>query len=610
MSARDDGAVRRRLPIALLASLLLAAGLAAAPGAGPAAAAVPNPPRGLPYWSGWDIARDVVTLPDGNGGYVLDGFGGLHPFGRRGHAAPAAITSAPYWSGWDIARAVALTGPARGYLLDGFGGVHRFGGAAPIATPLPYWRGRDLARDLVVLPDRSGGFVLDAQGGVYPFAIGAGSAPSRPGGAPYWPYPIARDLDLLSDGSGGFVLDGYGALHPVGSPSVKPDSPTPYWLGWDIARAVTLLPDRTGGYLLDGYGGLHPFSLGSGPPTLTLDAGFMTGLVRPWDLGFTPDGWLLYTERPNGISAARADGTARRLLHTPPDLFVGSEGGTLGLAIDPGYATNHRVYVCHSSTAPDVRLVRYVVAYTAGAPTSLTGATPIMTGAPRGSGRHNGCRPRFGPDGALWVGTGDAAIGTAPQDLGSLGGKVLRITTTGAAAPGNPALGAGADPRIWSWGHRNVQGIAFAPGAPAWHGYSVEHGTDRDDEVNRLVAGNFGWDPVPGYDETRPMTDLVKFPSAVVASWRSGFPTIAPSGATFLTGAQWRGWQGALAVAVLKGAQLRVLFPQPNGGVTGTTVALGNGVRLRSAVQGPDGALYLSTDGRAAGDQIWRVVPG
>ncbi len=600
--------MRRRLTALLVATAVVATIAAAvAPAPRPAAAAVPNPPAGAPYWAGWDIARGVTLLPDGNGGFVLDGFGGLHPFGRRGHAAPAPPAGLPYWNGFDIARGVALAGPASGYLLDGYGGIHRFGGAPAITTPLPYWPGIDVARALVLLPDHTGGYLLDAQGGIFPFGIGGAAAPTRPAGAPYWGYRIARGLDLLSDGSGGVVLDGYGGLRRVGAPSVVPDSPTPYWLGWDIARAVALLPDRGGGFVLDGYGGLHPFSLGTRPPTLTVTQSFMGGLNRPWDLGFTPDGWLLYTERPNGISAARADGSGRRLLLRPPDLFVGSEGGTLGLAIDPAYASNRRIYVCYTSTAADVRVVRYVV--DAGT-TTLTAATPILTGAPLTSGRHSGCRPRFGPDGMLWVGTGDAAVGTVPQDLGSLGGKVLRIDTNGGPAAGNPTLGGGADPRIWSSGHRNVQGIAFAPGAPAWHGFQVEHGTDRDDEVNRLVPGNFGWDPVPGYDESRPMTDRVKFPAAVVAAWSSGFPTIAPSGATFLTGAQWRGWNGALAVAVLKGAQLRVFFPQPNGAITGSVAALQLGVRLRSVVQGPDGALYVSTDARPGGDQIWRVNPG
>jgi glucose/arabinose dehydrogenase len=603
--------VRRHLGLALVAAIVAGlagfTGVVAGGGARHAAASVPSPARGAPYWGGWDIARDVVLQPSGNGGFVLDGFGGVHPFGRRGHAPPARPAGLPYWDGWDIARGVALLGPTSGYVLDGFGGLHPFGGAPTPTGALPYWPGVDVARDVVLRPDHTGGYLLDAQGGIFPFSVGAGSAPARPGGAPYWGYAIARDLDLLADGSGGFVLDGYGGLHRVGSPSVVPDSPSPYWLGWDITRGLALVPDRSGGFVLDGYGGLHPFSLGSGEPGLALDRGFMTGLDHPWDLGFTPDGWLVYTERAEGIAAAHADGTGRRPLLRPADLFVNSEGGTLGVAIDPAYALNRRIYVCYTSTATDVRLVRYVVDPSV---TALTDATPIMTGAPRTSGRHSGCRPRFGPDGALWVGTGDAATGTNPQSLTSLGGKVLRIDTNGAAATGNPSLGPGADPRIWSFGHRNVQGLAFAPGTPAWRGYSIEHGTDRDDEVDRLVPGNFGWDPVPGYDESRPMTDLGKFPSAVRASWSSGFPTIAPSGATFLTGSRWGSWNGALAVAVLKGAQLRVYFPQSDGAITGTLVRLQDGVRLRSAVQGPDGNLYVSTDARAGGDQIWKVVPG
>ena len=126
---------------------------------------------------------------------------------------------------------------------------------------------------------------------------------------------------------------------------------------------------------------------------------------------------------------------------------------------------------------------------------------------------------------------------------------------------------------------------------------------------NRLVTGNFGWDPIPGYDESRPMTDLVKFPSAVSAVWSSGYPTIAPSGATFLTGGQWRSWQGALAVGVLKGMHLRVFFVRSDGSIRVTTSRLSLGIRLRTPVEGPDGNLYVTTDARPGGDQILRVRP-
>jgi glucose/arabinose dehydrogenase len=138
----------------------------------------------------------------------------------------------------------------------------------------------------------------------------------------------------------------------------------------------------------------------------------------------------------------------------------------------------------------------------------------------------------------------------------------------------------------------------------------VEHGPTRDDEINVLVAGgNYGWDPVPGYDESVPMTDVVKFPGARRAIWSSGFPTIATSGATFLEGDRWRDWDGALAVANLKGAHLRVLSLDASNGVTGEAVALTTFGRLRTPVLGPDGSLYVTTSNGGGTDRILRVTP-
>ena len=223
----------------------------------------------------------------------------------------------------------------------------------------------------------------------------------------------------------------------------------------------------------------------------------------------------------------------------------------LGLAVDPQFASNGYVFVCMASTAgavDDVRVVRFTL--------SQNGATvlarqDVFTGLPLTTGRHSGCRPRFGPDNVLWVGTGDSATGTVPQNPLSGGGKVLRLNRDGTSAAGNPFGLA-----WYTRGHRNLQGLAFRPsdGMP----FSVEHGTFRDDEINVLVAGgNYGWDPVPGYNELRPMTDLTKFSDAQVAKWSSGAPTIAPSGATFISGSKWGAWNGALAVAVLKAQQLQ-----------------------------------------------------
>jgi glucose/arabinose dehydrogenase len=328
-------------------------------------------------------------------------------------------------------------------------------------------------------------------------------------------------------------------------------------------------------------------------------------LSQPWDIGFTPDGTMLYTEKPGRIDAFIGGST--RVLATVADVRNLGEGGLMGLAVDPQFASNRYIYTCMASTisgSADVRVVRWTVnaGYTA-----LTNRLDIITGIPAASnGRHSGCRPRFGPDGYLWVGTGDAAIGTHPQDKQSLGGKVLRVDRNGAGAPGNP--GGAFRPQIYTYGHRNVQGIAFRPSDGA--AFSIEHGTSCDDEVNRLVAGaNYGWDPVPGYDESRPMTDLVKFPSAKPAVWRSGCPTIAPSGGTFVDGPHaWNGWNNQLALAVLKGTELRVLATYDGSDEPETTwVRIEDQGRLRSAVQGPDGNLYIAQD--ASPGKILKVTP-
>lgn len=292
-------------------------------------------------------------------------------------------------------------------------------------------------------------------------------------------------------------------------------------------------------------------------------------------------------------------------LGTPPLSAPSGEGGVMGLAVDPNFAspTSRFIYVCYS-TASDNRVVRFTVPDPPVANNSLTAPSILVSGIPR-AGSHNGCRVRFASDGALWITTGDAGNGTNPQNGNSLGGKVLRVNP----ADGSPAAGNPAGTRVWTYGHRNVQGIAFQPGSG--QPYSTEHGPDVNDEVNRLEpGGNGGWDPVPGYDQSVPMTDLVKFPLAMIPAWRSGDSfTLAPSGATFLSGAQWKSWNGALLVAFQKDRKARVMFLDGNGNVSFATQILANGDRLRSVVQGPDGNLYVTTDNGGGNDEIWMVEP-
>lgn len=343
----------------------------------------------------------------------------------------------------------------------------------------------------------------------------------------------------------------------------------------------------------------------SGVPTLN-KAVIVSNLSNPWDMAFVSDGTMFFTQRGGTLSVRETNGTVRQVTAIS-EVVANGEGGLMGLALDPDFANNRYIYMGLSSNfggSTDNRVVRWTInsGYTA-----LNNRTDVVTGISYSTGRHSGCRIKFGPDGYLWIGTGDAAIGTAPQNKSVLGGKVLRVDRDGNAAPGN--AGAGFDPRIYTYGHRNVQGIMFRPGTG--QPFNVEHGTGRDDELNKLIAGaNYGYDPVPGYDESVPMTDTTKFPSAITATWTSGNPTIAPSGGTFLSGSQWKDWNGRAAVAVLKDKFLMILELNTAGtSVLSNSEAFENDdYRLRSAVQGPDGNLYISTD-NGSGDQIWRITP-
>lgn len=343
-------------------------------------------------------------------------------------------------------------------------------------------------------------------------------------------------------------------------------------------------------------------------PQLTTKV-IVSGRSNIWEVAFLPTQEMLFTERKGTLSIVKNGQPAT--LRTIEDVAAKGEGGLMGLAVDPAFAENRFIYTCYNSTKNDVRVVRWRIAPDAA---SLDARTDIVTGIPTNTsgqpGRHSGCRLAFGPDGYLWVGTGDTARGDTSIQPKSLGGKTLRVDRNGGAAPGN--VGGQYDPRIFSYGHRNVQGIAFF-NAPKQGilGVSVEHGSNVDDEVNVLRAGNFGWAPKPqGYDETGvPMTDKTRFPDAIDAIWSSGSPTQAPSGATIVHGDKWKAWDGRLMVAVLKAQHLKVLTIDDQLKVTAEQRVFESQFgRIRTAVQGPDGNLYLSTD-NSSNNQIIRVTP-
>lgn len=361
---------------------------------------------------------------------------------------------------------------------------------------------------------------------------------------------------------------------------------------------------------------VYATALAAGTPSLTRSV-VMSGLKNPWDIAFTPDGAMLYTERSVGLSVRMADGT-NRLLFNPADMVADAQCGMLGVAIDPQFTVNRTVYLYMSSNAggaPDSRIVS--IALDAGY-AHASGRRDILTGITYSNGEHCGGRVRFGPDEYLYVTTGDTRQGVVPQSLVHLGGKVLRIDRDGNPAPGNNPP-AGAHPAIYAYGFRNVQGIAFRPGSGT--PYISEHGPGYTDEVTPLRAGgNGGWDPFCaggsdtgvqycGYNGTTSMTDTNRFPNAMLPAWNNGRLSEGMSGSAFLSGAQWRDWHGALVVGLMAGRRLELLKLDAAGTTATSTPLLDTlGVRLRAPVLAPDGSLYVTTDGIPGGDEIWRLV--
>jgi glucose/arabinose dehydrogenase len=315
------------------------------------------------------------------------------------------------------------------------------------------------------------------------------------------------------------------------------------------------------------------------------------GLEAPWALAFAPDGRLFVTERPGRLRVVAGDQLDPAPVATLAVAAVG-EGGLLGLALDPDYAASGRLYVCHTADKGGV-LVNRVVALVvregrAGEPRVLLDDIP-------GARVHDGCRLKFGPDGKLYVTTGDAAEPRRAQQPDSLAGKILRLEADGSVPADNPHPGS----PVYSLGHRNPQGLAWDAASRL---VAAEHGPWGRDEINHVQPGrNYGWPEVAGRGGGGRYVDPLL---------DSGAGTWAPSGIAFLG--------DHLYVAGLRGQRLlRVLFTPDLDGIVSTAALLeGTHGRLRDVVVGPDGALYVATsnrDGRGSpapdDDRILRVVP-
>ncbi len=405
-----------------------------------------------------------------------------------------------------------------------------------------------------------------------------------------------------------------------------------------------------------------PVLVEAGPNTTSLEHTYvLSDLENPWDMAFLDDGTMFFTEKCKGLSVLMPSGEVNALLGmdgsegygtTADDLFCDGQAGMNGVAVDPDFADNRRIYVYSTSNLSDPqtnRLMRLVVNEdftNVSDRTDIVDDVPYKTAAtdhPFGdTGAHNGGRVRFNPaDGFLYLTTGDTHNGEVPQSPTLMGSKVLRIDTDGNAAPDN-APPDGFDPRTYTYGHRNIQGIAFHPetGAPI----VAEHGPWHSDEITVLQnGGNAGWDPRPnmagrgdcpdnycGYMPNQmdgmnryerasfmPMTDLATYPDAMPPIWDNNGWSQGTSSAAFLVGDQWGDWNGNMVVGIMGigfggtpiGQRIDVIELSDDGqsvvDVTEMTLPMEAG-RFRSVVLGPDGSLYAAVDE----GEIHKLTPG
>jgi glucose/arabinose dehydrogenase len=355
----------------------------------------------------------------------------------------------------------------------------------------------------------------------------------------------------------------------------------------------------------------------------------VSGLQNPWSLAFLPDARMLVTGRMGKLWLLSADGlSVREIGGVPAVTATSGQGGLLDVVLDPDFARNRYVYLSYAeadSGNPSLNGTAVARAELDLDAPSLLGLSVIYRQAPKvASAGHFGSRLVFGRDGHLFVTLGDRQSNDQrgfAQDLSRGNGKVVRILSGGGAAPGNPFAGTpGAQPEIWSYGHRNPQGAALHPvTGELW---TSEHGPQGGDEVNRTLAGrNHGW-PVISYGQeygtTIPvgegtskagMEQPVSYWEMIDGStWVSGFKSsTAPSGLAFFTGSTPAHWNGSLFLGALAGKALWRLQLDGVRVVGRERLLTGLNERIRDVRMGPDGHLWLLTDGSSG--RLLRVDP-
>lgn len=396
---------------------------------------------------------------------------------------------------------------------------------------------------------------------------------------------------------------------------------------------------------------------------LTVNAEVFQESESPWDMAFLPNNTMFFTEKCKGLSVRLPSGSVNKLVGVGnsngyptvrKDLFCDGQAGVQGVAIDPQFSSNGYVYLFASSKGSNRTYGGYnniVMRMKVNAALNEVsdvveiindlGYKPLKSNHPFGGpGAHNGGRLRFGPDGFLYVTIGDNHNGSGPQSPTEMRGKLLRVDTNGKAAPGNNPP-AGFDKRIFAYGFRNPQGIAFRPGTGDV--YLSENGPWHSDEVTKVVnGGNGGWDPRDkvngrgecpdnycGYSPNQmgavppaeraafmSMTDLKAYPNALKPAWNNNGLSQGMCGSVWLVGKQWKEWEGRLAVGYAgigihgtpTGNRIDILDVAKDGlsakreELQWPTFA----GRFRHLSLGPDGALYVADE---ASGNIYRVTP-
>jgi glucose/arabinose dehydrogenase len=334
---------------------------------------------------------------------------------------------------------------------------------------------------------------------------------------------------------------------------------------------------------------------------LTLD------LEQPWGMAFLPDGRLLITERPGRLRVFANGRLERAPVGGLPKVYARGQGGLLDVCLHPDFARNARLYLTYSGEGEGGAAT--VLARAEFRNNALVGVQPIFEALPRTSGGlHFGSRVVFDRAGLLYVTCGERYQMQRAQNLADLGGKVVRLRDDGTVPPDNPFVGReGARPEIFTYGHRNPQGMAMHPGTGRI--WLVEHGPRGGDELNLLKAGaNYGWPRAThGIDYSGSTISPSKSLPGMEDPVRVWVPSISPSGLAFYTGDRFPGWKGSVFTGALSDNALIRIELDGDRYVGEERLLVDLLPYIRDVRQGPDGLLYVVTHTDSGG--LYRLEP-